>query len=420
LTTHAGSLVRPPEVRDLVQAVVATRPVDATIHDRRLAAAVKEVVAQQAGLGLDIVSDGEYGKSSCDRYIRARLSGLERRAWDGADLEELSPGFMSRDQLAFTEFYELHPPIQTRPEVWVCAGPISYSGHAALQTDIANLKAAIGDSDVVDGFLPAVAPGTAVANHRNEFYASDEECAYAYAEALREEYRAIVEAGLILQIDDPRLVTQYDTMLAQGRSVRDYRRWARLQVDALNSALRDLPEERTRYHVCWGSWHGPHVGDVPLREVVDVILQARVGAYVLEASNVRHEHEWQVWDEIALPEGRKLIPGVISHATKLVEHPRLVADRLLRFARVVGPESVIAGTDCGFAQTAYSQNVHPTIMWAKLRSLVDGAQLATNELRAGRGGRLGWARTPTAKNPSRAPSESHRPGLQSPSTDRPI
>jgi 5-methyltetrahydropteroyltriglutamate--homocysteine methyltransferase len=385
LTTHAGSLVRPPEVRDLAEAVGRTRPVDETIHDRRLAAAIKDVVDRQAGIGLDVVSDGEYGKSSSQLYIRTRLAGLERRAWDGTSLEELSPGFVSRDQQAFADFYELHPAIHARPEMWVCAGPISYTGHVALQRDVANLQAALADADVVDGFMPVVAPGTAVVNHRNEFYASDEECVFAFAEALREEYRAITDAGLLLQIDDPGLVTQFDTMLAKGRSADDYRRWARLQIEALNCALRDLPEDRIRYHVCWGSWHGPHVGDVPLREVIDLILRVRAGAYVLEAANVRHEHEWRVWEEVALPEGRKLIPGVISHATNLVEHPELVADRLLRFVRAVGPDNVIAGADCGFAQTAFSQSVHPTIMWAKLRSLVEGARIATRELEVGSG-----------------------------------
>jgi 5-methyltetrahydropteroyltriglutamate--homocysteine methyltransferase len=381
LTTHTGSLVRPPEVRDLVEAVGRTLPVDAAVHDARLAEAVRRVVGLQAGTGLDVVSDGEYGKSSCQLYIRARISGLECRPWDGARLEELSPELIGRDQEAFSDFYELNPPIQTRPEVWVCTGPIAYNGHAALERDIANLKAAMVGVDVVDGFLPVVAPGTAVVNHRNEFYETEEECAHAFAEALREEYRAILEAGLTLQIDDPRLATQYDTMLAQGRSAGDYRRWARVQVDALNCALRGLRRDRIRYHVCWGSWNGPHMSDVPLREVLGLMLRVDVGAYVINAANVRHEHEWRVWEEVSLPEGRKLIPGVVSHTTTLVEHPELVADRLSRFVRAVGAENLIAGADCGFAQGVHAQSIHPTIMWAKLRSLVEGARRATRQLR---------------------------------------
>jgi 5-methyltetrahydropteroyltriglutamate--homocysteine methyltransferase len=378
LTTHVGSLVRPQEVRDFMAAV--DRGEDVSSLQMQMTQAIKEVVRHQAEVGIDIVNDGEYSRASWSRYIRERVDGLEKRVWDGSNAELISPVLVNRDRLAFPQFYASGP--YSHSDYYVCTGPIVYShhGHEVLQQAITNLKAALAGVDVTDGFMTSVAPASAVPGRNDEFYASEEEYVYAFAEALREEYKAIVEAGLILQVDDAFLASQYDTMMAKGRSVEEYRSWAQLRLDALNYALRGLPEDRTRYHVCWGSWHGPHTGDVPLRDIVDLVLQVRCGGYLLEGANPRHEHEWRVWESVKLPEGRKLIPGVLAHTTNVVEHPELVAERLTRLARLVGPENVIGSTDCGFAQGAPTERVHPSIMWAKLHSLAEGAALATSEL----------------------------------------
>jgi 5-methyltetrahydropteroyltriglutamate--homocysteine methyltransferase len=229
------------------------------------------------------------------------------------------------------------------------------------------------------GFLPVTAPASAVALSPNRFYKSEEEFIFAAAEALREEYRTVVEAGLIAQIDDAHIPFGYDRMVPPG-TLADYRKWAELRIDALNHALQGIPEERTRYHICWGSWNGPHTNDVPLRAIIDLVLKVRTGGYVIEAANPRHEHEWRVWEEVKLPDGKVLVPGVIAHTTNVVEHPELVAQRLIRFARLVGRERVIGGADCGFAQGPFVQRVHPSIMWAKLEALAEGARLASREL----------------------------------------
>jgi 5-methyltetrahydropteroyltriglutamate--homocysteine methyltransferase len=233
--------------------------------------------------------------------------------------------------------------------------------------------------DVTDAFLPVVAPASAYWLG-NEYYASDEEFVYALADALHEEYKRIVDAGLLVQIDDAVLLHEYDSILSLGGSVADYRKWAELRVEALNHALSGLPEERVRYHVCYGSWHGPHVFDPPLAEVIDLVLEVRAGAYSIEQANPRHEHEWQLWKDVELPEGKKLVPGVVTHHTNVVEHPELVADRLVRLADVVGRENVIGGTDCGFAQGAFVRRVHPSIQWAKLEALAEGARIASRRL----------------------------------------
>ena len=227
--------------------------------------------------------------------------------------------------------------------------------------------------------MTAVAPASVLPGRDDEFYSDDETFLLAVADALHEEYKAIVDAGFILQIDDAYLATYYDVIVPPG-SLADYRRWAELRVEALNRALRGIPEERTRYHMCWGSWNGPHVSDVPLKDIIDLVLRVKVGGYCLEMGNPRHDHEWRLWESVRLPAGRVLLPGVISHSTNVVEHPELVAERLTRLARLLGRENIIAGTDCGFAQGPFVQRVHPTIMWAKLRTLVEGARLATREL----------------------------------------
>ncbi len=397
LTTHAGSLIRPPEVLEFLDAIDRGEQIDHGAFDVAMTQAVADIVREQADVGIDVVSDGEIGKVSWISYLYERISGL--------DVKELPAGSLvmppSRDRLAFPEFYEEDDQAfagQIRrvmflgekglakasaqpsgPEMWVCTGPIEYEGEEALQRDIANLKAAIQGVGVTDAFLPVVAPAS-VYWLENQYYKTDEEFVFAVADALRTEYRAIVDSGLLLQVDDAVLVHEYDSILSLGGSVEDYRRWAQVRVDATKHALEGIPEERVRYHVCWGSWHGPHAYDPPLSEVVDLVLQVPARYYSIEQANARHEHEWRLWEDVKLPEGKVLIPGVVTHHTNVIEHPELVAQRLVRLANVVGRDNVIGGTDCGFAQGAYLRRVHPSIQWAKLRALAEGAALATSEL----------------------------------------
>jgi 5-methyltetrahydropteroyltriglutamate--homocysteine methyltransferase len=258
----------------------------------------------------------------------------------------------------------------------VCRGPITYTGGEAIRADIAHMKAALGAAGVVEGFMTSIAPGSA-SRIGNEHYKTEEELIYACAEAMREEYRSILDAGLVLQLDDPAIAENWD-MINPAPTVDEYRALSMVRVEALNHALRGLPQERIRFHLCWGSWHGPHVTDIPLRDIVDVMLAVNCRAYSFEAGNVRHEHEWKVWQDVKLPAGKVLIPGVVSHATNVVEHPELVADRITRFANLVGPERVIAGTDCGLGG-----RIHPDIAWAKLETLAQGAALASRQLYGG-------------------------------------
>jgi 5-methyltetrahydropteroyltriglutamate--homocysteine methyltransferase len=376
LTTHVGSLVRPPEVREVMRAKESGQ-YDAKEVAARVKDAVAAVVQKQAECGIDIPSDGEYTKSSFSGYANDRLSGFETRP---APTESRIFG-RGRDRKAFAEFYQEYDATQGPGGVGaaVCVGPISYKNLDAVQGDIQNLQAALQGVQVEEAFIPAVAPGTMELQRKNEYYPTEEAYLFAIAEAMKTEYKAIVEAGFILQIDDPRLVTQYDTEDPEPR-LEDYRKFAALRVEALNHALAGLPEDRIRYHVCWGSWHGPHTTDVGLKDIVDIVLSIRAGGYSLEAANGRHAHEWKVWETVKLPAGKVLIPGVIAHTTNLVEHPELVAQRLVQYAKLVGRENVIAGADCGFAQGAFLQRVHPSIMWAKLQTLAEGARLATREL----------------------------------------
>lgn len=386
LTTHVGSLVRPPELIEILQAKEYERPYDESNYAEVLRASVADVVRKQAEIGLDVVSDGEFGKSvSWSRYVRERLAGFESKQ----DEESLEEGVTVRpgtDKRLFPEFYAEYEHTQGFTgslSNWVCTGPVSYIGAKPLQRDIENLKAGLAQVDVTAGFLPVVAPASVVPVRRDEYYASEEEYVFAVAEALNTEYRTIVDAGLMVQVDDAYLPMMYDTMVPPG-SLEDYRAWANLRIEALCRALDGIPPERARYHVCWGSWNAPHVGDVALSDIVDLVLRVPVGAYAIEQANPRHEHEWRVWEDVALPEGRKLIPGVVAHSTNVVEHPELIAQRLTRLAKLVGPENVMAGTDCGFAQGPFVQRVHPTVMWAKLEALVEGAALASRQLSAGR------------------------------------
>jgi 5-methyltetrahydropteroyltriglutamate--homocysteine methyltransferase len=383
LTTHVGSLIRPPALLEFIRARQRREPYDHAAYEACLTASVAGIVRQQAETGLDIVSDGEFGKSiSWSQYALERLSGFERRPSTPGE-----HGFnRGADRVRFAEFYqELDaadgPPaaVGASAGAAVCVGPVSYGGQTEIQRDIANFKLALSQNGGVEGFLPVAAPSSVIPDRRNEHYRSEEELLYAIAEAMRTEYRAIVDAGLTLQLDDARLAVTFDRMVPPA-SVDEYRRWVAMQVDLINHALEGIPEERVRYHVCWGSWPGPHTTDVSLAAIVNEIVRVRAGTYLIEGANPRHEHEWRVWETAKLPDGRSLAPGVISHATNVVEHPELVAERLVRLARLVGRENLLAGTDCGFAQGPFHRRVHPSIMWAKLESLVEGARIASREL----------------------------------------
>jgi 5-methyltetrahydropteroyltriglutamate--homocysteine methyltransferase len=378
LTTHVGSLVRPPGLVELMRAKESGQAYDQEELAARVRSAVRDVVQQQVEAGVDIPSDGEYGKPSFSGYVNERLSGFERRPRNPNESPLLNWG---RDRQLFREFYEAYDQAtgSASGAPVVCTGPIAYQGQAAVQRDIDTFKSALAGEHVEEAFIPAVAPGTIELQRRNEYYPTDEAYLFAIAEAMREEYRAIVDAGFLLQIDDPRVVTQYG-MPDPAPSTADYRQFAERRVEALNHALMGIPADRVRYHLCWGSWHGPHVTDVPLRDIVDIVLRVQAGAYCVEAANPRHEHEWQVWEETELPEGKILIPGVVAHTTNIVEHPELIAWRLATYARLVGKENVLAGTDCGFSQGAFTPRVHASIMWAKLKALAEGAALATTRL----------------------------------------
>jgi 5-methyltetrahydropteroyltriglutamate--homocysteine methyltransferase len=378
LTTHVGSLIRPAELLEYLRAQQTGAPYDKAEFATCLERTVAAVVRHQAETGVDVVSDGEFGKSiSWAQYLLERLSGFERRpVKSGAN-----PFARGADRTSFAEFYaelDAREGMSTTTDS-VCVGPIAYTGQEALTRDIANFKRALSAVKVVEGFLPVAAPGSVIPDRKNEHYPSDDACAAAIAEAMRTEYKTIVDAGFLVQLDDARAAVTYDRMVPPA-SFAEYRRWVARQVELTNHALEGIPEDRVRYHVCWGSWPGPHVSDVPLKDIVDLILQIRAGAYVIEGANPRHEHEWRVWESVKLPPGKVLIHGVISHATNVVEHPELVAERIVRLARLVGRENIIAGTDCGFAQGPFYRRVHPTIMWAKLESLVAGARIATKEL----------------------------------------
>jgi len=374
LTTHVGSLVRPARLVQYVEAMENGVAVDSKAFDALLRQCISEVVRRQQQAGIDVVSDGEYGKlRSWSFYVLDRLDGIQER-------DVVAPVGGGRDRSLFPEFYAEYFPTQRLPKrgTVVSVGPIKYKGHAAIKKDIEIFKTAL-DGVGVEGFLPVVAPASAVPIFKNEYYKSEEEALFALAEALREEYAAIVNAGLFMQVDDAFLPYMYDLAFA-GKDLQDYRKWASVRIEALNHALEGLPQEKVRYHICWGSFNTPHVSDVPLKDIVDLVLRVKAGAYCIEMGNPRHEHEWRVWETAKLPEGRKLVPGVISHSTNVVEHPELVAERLVRVAKLVGRDNVMAGTDCGFAQAPHVRRVHPSIMWAKLEALAEGARIASREL----------------------------------------
>jgi 5-methyltetrahydropteroyltriglutamate--homocysteine methyltransferase len=377
LTTHVGSLIRPPELLEFVGQRHQGRDIDAGAYARVLKESVAKIVREQAEHGVDVVSDGECGKMiSWSQYVLERMSGFERRP------SASDPYARGADRERFAEFYAELDARDARAGVSfqpVVTGPIRYTGQAELQADIDNFKAALKTVKVTEGFLPVAAPASVVPDRKNEYYKTDEDCVEAISDAMAVEYKMIVDAGFLVQVDDARAAVTYDRMVPP-KTFRDYRKWVTMHMDALNHALRGIPEEKIRYHVCWGSWPGPHTTDVPLKDIVDLVLRVRAGAYVIEGANPRHEHEWSVWKDVKLPKGKVLIPGVISHATNVVEHPELVAERIMRYASVVGRENVIAGTDCGFAQGPFHRRVHPTIQWAKLDALAAGAKIASKAL----------------------------------------
>ena len=395
-TTHAGSLPRPDDLIELNRARQVGEAPDERAYQDRLRAAVTDVVRRQREIGIDLPGDGEYGKAMGQRvnygawwsYSFQRLGGLTL----GTELYRLPPRRSEAGEVRLTSFSDRrdrqrfagayadpHAGVSTNPgggpgmRIPICVAPLTYTGQEAIRADIEHFTTALRAAGVEQGFMTSIAPGSA-SRIGNEHYKTEEEFIYACADAMREEYKAILDAGLILQLDDPAIAENWD-MINPAPSAEAYRKFSMIRVEALNHALRGLPAERIRFHLCWGSWHGPHVTDIPLHDIVDVMLAVNCRAYSFEAGNVRHEHEWRVWQDVKLPDGKILIPGVVSHATNVVEHPQLVADRIIRLARLVGHDRVIAGTDCGLGG-----RVHPEIAWAKLESLVEGARLASQQL----------------------------------------
>jgi len=377
LTTHCGSLARPKDLLDLMKAKVNGEPYDESAYTQRVRSAVADVVSKQVECGIDIVTDGEQGKPGFFAYVRERLAGFEAKTPQPGAWKQ-----WAAEVAAFPEYYEQYfsrrmmgGSITPRTPM-VCTAPVSYRGQAAIRKDIENLKAALVGFSTEEAFMPAVAPSGVGAN---EYYKSDEEYLQAVGDALRTEYQAIVDAGFILQIDDPWLteVHSQDPSL----SLAERRKIAERSIDALNHALRGIPAEKIRFHTCYGINEGPRVHDAPLKEIVDLILKVNAGAYAFEAANARHEHEYHVWETVKLPEGKLLIPGVVTHASNIVEHPELIAERIARYAKLVGRENVVAGGDCGFSsQATYNPEVHPKVVWAKFQAMAEGARLATKQL----------------------------------------
>ena len=379
LTTFVGSLARPADLVETLQAKETGKPYDRGAFAARARSAVADVVRRQAEAGVDVVSDGEQGKAGFVNYIGERLSGFEPRPAP----PRAGPWVGSREVADFPEYYEWYSRwrgASVGPTTgFVCTGPIAYKGQEALQRDIENLKAALPAVTVEEAFMPATSPGNVEAYRKNEHYPTEEAYLYAIAEALREEYKAIVAAGLLLQVDDPRLVTYYNSN--PRSTVAECRKWAELQVAALNHALRDIPPEKVRFHTCYGINIGPRVHDMELKDMADIMLKVNAGAYLFEAGNPRHEHDWRVWEGVKVPEGKTLIPGVITHTSNIVEHPELVAERLMAYAKIVGRENVMAGSDCGFSSQATAQpEIHPTVVWAKFKAMAAGARLASERL----------------------------------------
>ena len=373
-TTHVGSLPRPHDLLDQMKARLAGQTYDRERYDSRVRGAVAESVRRQVDCGIDIVADGEQSKPGFFTYVKERLAGFVPR-----------PGkkvpFFDAERQAFPEYYqEYFARAMTGGSIapivpMVCTGPVKYIGGEALQRDIDNLKAAMAASGAKAAFMPSVAPSGA---GTNEYYKSDEEFFFAVADAMREEYKAIVDAGLYLQVDDPFLTDNFSDPALDDQQ---HRRVAELHVEAINHALRGIPAEKVRFHTCYGINEGPRVHDPALGVVAPYMLRVNAGAYSFEAANARHEHEYHYWEGAKLPDDKVLVPGVITHASNIVEHPELIAERLARFARLVGPQRVIASADCGFSsQATYKPEVHPSVIWAKFQAMAEGARLAAKLL----------------------------------------
>src|ERR1700752_5371483 len=358
LTTHVGSLIRPAALREFLSAKEAGKPFDEAGYAKCLKESVAEVVRQQAGIGLDVISDGEFGKAiSWAQYALFRLGGFESRPFQAC----ANPFTRVVDRPRFAEFYS---DLDSRDKVEtvmdsVAVAPITYTGQADLQQDINILKATLGGVDVGEAFLPVAAPASAIPDRKNEYYKSVEDLQQAIGEAIHTEYKTIIDGGFLVQLDDARAAVSYDRMVPP-KTLKDYRAWLAKQVEIINHSIKGLPREKIRYHICWGSWPGPHSSDVPFKDIADLVLKVRAGASSIELANPRHEHEWRLWEELKLPKDTVLIPGVISHATNIVEHPELVAERIVRLAKLGGRENVIAGTDRGFAQGPFHRRVHPS------------------------------------------------------------
>jgi 5-methyltetrahydropteroyltriglutamate--homocysteine methyltransferase len=375
ITTHVGSLPRPHDLLDMMKARSERQPVDEKAFDQRVESAVNDAVHKQVECGVNVVSDGEQGKDSFYAYAAARLAGFEPR-----DAGPTASRPWPREINAFPEFYrDYYFGRRSKGRIGadmtlVCTGPVKYQGHAQVQKDIARLKAAAKAAGALEAFMPATVPQGL---GRNEYYRTEEEFAQAIAEAMREEYQAIVDAGLVLQVDDPYLTSFF----ADDASPEEQRRRAEAYVEILNHALRGIPPEMVRFHTCYGINEGPRVYDPPLSLFVELMLRIDAGAYSFEAGNPQHDHEYHLFEDVKLAPGKAIIPGVISHTTNVVEHPEVVAERIIRYAERAGRENVIAGSDCGFSsQATYVPDIHPTVIWAKFRSLSQGAELASNRL----------------------------------------
>jgi 5-methyltetrahydropteroyltriglutamate--homocysteine methyltransferase len=387
LVSHAGNLPRPADV----DALVANR--DTAGFNSRLPGAVQEIVDRQIELGVDIVNDGEYVKAAGNfaNYIEDRISGWEslpatrppKRAGVGERDRREFPGFYASGLWLSGSGGPVRPgfatPGQARAETGtpgtqsVCTSPVKYTGQEKIRQDVENLKAAIAGKEV-EGFIAALGPVSLGAGRHNEYYPSEEAYLSAVAEAVREEYKAITDGGLIVQLDEPNFFTAW--MFYPDHTVDEYRKLLEFYVEIINHAIEGLPEELIRFHACWGSGHRPHVHDIELKYIADLLIKINAQSYSIEAANVRHSHEWRVWEDVKLPQGKILMPGVISHATDLVEHPELVAERLVNYASLVGKENVQTGTDCGIG----SRVGHEEIVWAKLQAMADGARLASDRL----------------------------------------
>jgi 5-methyltetrahydropteroyltriglutamate--homocysteine methyltransferase len=377
LTTHAGSLARPRALIDLIQQKESGQPYDQPEFARQAKSAVRDVIRRQIESGIDVVNDGEQAKASFQGYFLERLGGFDRKAESRGIYRRTA----SREYLSFKEYYDWAPGRSAVGALGagVCTGPVVYKGQDVLATDLANIKEALRDLQYEDVFVPAIASTYVAATRPNEYYKTYEEYEQALGDALREEYRAIIDAGFVVQIDDPRIITYYT--LQPELSIADCRKWAEARVEAINYSLRGLPEEQIRFHTCYSTNIGPRVHEMELKDFIDIMFRIKAGAYSFEAANPRHEHEYHVFDEVKLPEGKLLIPGVISHTTNLVEHPALVAERIQRFARLVGRENVIAGADCGFSTGARDEyEIHPSVVWHKFSALSEGARLASEAL----------------------------------------